>query len=119
VGDGRIVKVRVTQVNANPVLTLQGKMDFRSSPEVRKILRRWVKKKSAGFVVDLSGVERMDSSGVATLIECAREMEKYGGKLVLSGVGASVRDAFSLAGVGELFEVVNAPQEVPSVRGQG
>jgi len=113
------VKVRVARVNANPVLTLQGEMDFRSSPGVRKVLRRWVKRKSAGFVVDLSGVERMDSSGVATLIECARDMEKYGGRLVLSGVGASVRDAFSLAGVDDLFEVVDDPKEVPSVRGQG
>ena len=110
---------RIAQVNGNLVLRLHGQFDFRTSPRVRKALHSWVKRKAPGILVNLSAVEHTDSSGVATLIECAHEMEKYGGVLLLTGVGAEMREAFSLAGVADLFRVIGDEKEAPSPPHQG
>ena len=76
----------------------QGVVDCQTSPLLRKVLRRWVRKRVPGVVVSLKEVEHLDTSGVATLIESHEEMQGYGGRLLLADVGPQARQMLSLAG---------------------
>ena len=59
------------------------------------------------LVVDLTQVELMDSSGVATLIEVLQVQRKDGRKLVLCGLQDKVRSVFEITRLNEVFVIVD------------
>lgn len=61
--------------------------------------------KEPRLLVDLSGVEYISSAGLRVFLMLARKVKEAGGRLVLCGMGASVRQVFDLAGFTALFLV--------------
>ena len=61
--------------------------------------------REARLLVDLSGVEYISSAGLRVFLMLARKVKEAGGRLVLCGMGASVRQVFDLAGFTALFAV--------------
>jgi len=59
----------------------------------------------ARLLVDLGGVEYISSAGLRVFLMLARKVKEAGGRLVLCGMGASVRQVFDLAGFTALFAV--------------
>ena len=57
------------------------------------------------LLVDFSGVEYIDSSGLATFIEYLRDASAYGGKIALFGMKQKVRTIFDLVRLNELFTI--------------
>jgi len=56
-------------------------------------------------VVDLSGVNYMDSSGVATLVEAMQISRRQSTKLVLCSLQDKVRSVFEIARLDRVFEI--------------
>ena len=56
------------------------------------------------LVVDLTGARRIDSSGVAALLEIAHRTESAGAQLVLSGLNPLVRRMLDRMGLGFVFQ---------------
>lgn len=83
-------------------------MDLYSSPELRRALTRAVTRKHACLEVDLSGVEYMDSSGVATLVEGLRATNGKGTRFVLRGPSPQVRKVLHLSRLDTVFEIEDA-----------
>ena len=112
------MEIEHSRVNGYPFLELSGRVDVDTSSKLRKALHRWVKKKATAILIGLDGVGYMDTSGVATLIECQRQMEEYGGRLLLVAVDHQITEALSLAGVKDEFEVFedrqHAADQLPS-----
>lgn len=97
-GDGQIVRVR-------------GEVDLRSSPQLRSRLLQIIEQKPKCVVVDLSGVSYMDSSGVGTMVEVKRLIERDGGQIVLSGLQPRVRSVFEITQLDKFFRIVDSVDE--------
>jgi len=95
------------------VVRLRGAVHMGNSPEVRKVLQHYVKKRTPAILVSLGETQYVDTSGLATLVECAQNMRRYGGRLLVAGLNAQVADAFSLAQIEEFFSVF--PTEADAV----
>ena len=94
--------------NPNPdpnVLVLRGEVDLHESPQLRERFRRVLDNKPQRVFVDLSGVEYVDSSGLATLIEAMQRTHAYGGKLALYGMRDNVRNIFHIARLDQVFRI--------------
>jgi anti-sigma B factor antagonist len=87
------------------ILNLAGEVDLQHSPELRKILQEKVKAKCAALVIDFSGVEYIDSSGLATLVEYRRDSQKYGGQFCLASLSTRVRTIFELVRLNEIIPI--------------
>jgi anti-sigma B factor antagonist len=85
------------------VLPLEGEIDLHVSPRLENSLSRMIKKQPPHMVVDLSGVTFIDSSGLAVLIRAMQDVQKYGGKLSLSGMNGNVRPIFEIARLDRFF----------------
>src|SRR5438309_8014332 len=85
------------------VLPLEGEIDLHVSPRVERALASIIKKRPACVVVDFSGVRFIDSSGLAVLIRAMQDIQKYGGKLTLSGLNHHVRPIFEMARLDQVF----------------
>ena len=59
----------------------------------------------ARLLIDLSGIEYISSAGLRVFLMLARKVKEAGGRLVLCGMGPSVRQVFDLAGFTALFAV--------------
>jgi len=71
-----------------------------------------IKKRPPHVVVDLSGVTFIDSSGLAVLIRAMQDVQKYGGKLRLSGMNENVRPIFEIARLDQIFVIDRQSDEL-------
>lgn len=94
-----------------PVLRVGSSLDSQTSPELRKLLGRCLKRSPAGLVVNLSAVGAMDTAGLATLIEASQRLKKHGRALLLVGVGDSLMRVVHLSQAEALFEFFDTEQE--------
>lgn len=92
-------------------LRLSGEIDLHASPALRKELQLCVQGKAPILYLDFSGVDYIDSSGLATLIEYVREIAPFGGKLALYGLKKNVRTIFELVRLNELFVITGTAEE--------
>ena len=101
------------------VLRVSGAVDTENSPELRKALQHLVKKRVRAVVLSLEGADRVDTSGVATLIECAQMMSQYGGKMLVSGLNEQVANAFALVQTERMLSIFDTEAEALAALGTG
>jgi anti-sigma B factor antagonist len=102
------VEITTTKSDIGFLLTLKGDVDMNSSSDVRNALAEIFKQSSPvmkALLIDLSQVRYMDSSGIATLVECMQNCMKKGTRLRLCELSPSVRDVFELARLASVFEI--------------
>jgi anti-sigma B factor antagonist len=87
------------------IVQVRGQVDLYTSPKMREALVGLTTRKAPAVLVDLSGVEYMDSSGVATLVEGLQLARTYGGHFMLAGLSPAIRDVFRFARLEKVFEI--------------
>jgi anti-sigma B factor antagonist len=101
-----IVKISARRVDKSTILDVSGNIDMSNSPEVRKALLRELREKSVTRVLlNLTGVDYIDSSGVASLVEGLKASRESGSRFVLFGLNASPREVLKISRLLKLFEV--------------
>lgn len=93
-GDGRIVVVRLT-----------GRFDAYEVPEVRKALISANESGDGRVVVDLAGVNFVDSSGLACLVQGMKHCRERGADQVLCNLQQPVRIIFELTRLDRAFSI--------------
>ena len=91
---------------------LTGSVDMSCSPQARKAILDGLQK-YGNLVVDLSGVEYVDSSGVAVLIEGFQVAQKQGRRFSLVGVSEGAMNVLRLARLEQVFSIYATEAEVP------
>jgi len=112
------VEIVVEKIDAGFLLKLKGDVDMNTSSDVRNALAEIFKQGATGMkalLIDLSHVRYMDSSGIATLVECMQNCMKKGARLRLFDLSPSVRDVFELARLASVFEIF--PTAVDAITG--
>lgn len=89
------------------VIHVSGEIDMNTSPKLRDLLKSATSQKMKKITVDLSNVSYMDSSGIATLVECLQAMDALKGQLILKAMKPEVRAVFEIAHLTEVFEIVD------------
>jgi anti-sigma B factor antagonist len=87
------------------VLSLDGTVDMYASPDLKGRLDQLTEGRTSRIVIDLSGVDFIDSSGLAALVGTQRRMKRYEGRLQLTGLSERVTDVFALMQLTDLFEI--------------
>lgn len=87
------------------VATLRGEIDLHNSPQLRVGLFELLGKVESAkrVVLDVSGVSYIDSSAIAVLVEVIRRLRGAGGRLVLVGMTARVRNVMEVTRLGSLI----------------
>jgi len=99
------IDIQVEQMGNSSVISVRGEVDLYSSPGLRQEIKKQIKKKPEVLIIELSRVEYMDSSGVATLVEGLKNIGKKGGKLRLAGLTDPVQQVFRFAHLDKVFEI--------------
>ncbi len=92
------------------VLTLTGDLDYGECAAFRLNIDRVLKSMPPSVIVDLSGLEYLDSSGLGLLLAMSKEYGALGGKLVLV-TNETVDNILSLTRLNGIFATASAMEE--------
>ena len=87
------------------LVRLDGRLDARSSPNVKAILQELLNKEQVKIIVDLEDVPFIDSSGLAALVSGLRVAREKGGDVVLSGAQSQAQVVFRLTMLDRVFAI--------------
>lgn len=92
------------------VVAFAGEIDLEHSPKAREVLLECVGR-ACPVLVDLSGVDYIDSSGVASLVEALQQAKGRGGSLALVAVSPSALRVLELARLDKVFTIHDSVAE--------
>lgn len=106
----------VHETDGVPVVKASGELDLLTTDRFRDALEEAVGSASDVLVVDLSGVEFMDSCGVNSLVGATRRFMEEGGTVRIVTRGSPAARTLRVTGLDRVFEVY---PDVGSAAGRG
>jgi anti-sigma B factor antagonist len=98
-----IFRCELVRNDGRAVVRLGGELDMSTVPILEERLREALDGGSRRLVVDLSGLEFIDSTGLTLLVRCARAAEQDGFNLALVRGDDRVHRLFELTGLDSRF----------------
>ena len=106
----------ILNVNGAAVVALNGDVDLQTSPLVRQKLLECLESNTK-VVVDLSAVNYIDSSGVASLVEAFQLSRKKGASFSLASVSSAAMRVLSLARLDKVFTIHPSVEAATAAQG--
>lgn len=106
------MEINVKRDGASSVIYVTGDVDLHSSPALRDtVLELFQKRGQTKVVVNLSNVQYIDSSGIASLVEGLQEARKRDARFVLVGLNEGPRHVLELTRLLSVFEIAATEEE--------
>ncbi len=105
-----VMAKRVKQEDCR-VVTLAGRIDAATAPEVNRMVRQAIRDGGKQIVVELRDVTFLSSSGLRALLLLSRELRREGGDLVLCALQPQVAEVFHLTGFDKIFQLHHTREE--------
>jgi anti-anti-sigma factor len=86
-------------------LCLGGEIDLHFAPTLRTLLRAKAREKCPALLLDLSGVDFIDSVGLAAILEYLRDATDGGAQFCIGGLSEPLRLIFDVVGLGKVMPV--------------
>lgn len=96
------------------VVTVTGEVDVYTAPKLKDELVGLIEEGKNQIVVDLEGVEFMDSSGLGVLVGALRRLKEREGTLALVCTKGPVLRILSITGLNKVFPVHQSVDEAAS-----
>jgi len=96
-------------------VTIRGELDLLSAPALERALERLPESEADLIILDLRGLEFMDSTGLHLLVQAQVKAQQSGRRLALIKGGEQVQRLFQLTGVTEGLTIVESPDELLEV----
>jgi len=104
------MKHEVNERGGAVIVAFEGDVDLQSSPDARKVLLECVERKLP-VMADLSRVDYIDSSGIASLVESLQSARKAGCDLFLVSVSPSALRVLELARLDKVFTICDSIED--------
>ncbi len=92
-------------------MSVDGEIDLYTVPRLRGELAKVLAVGEVRLVVDLSGVDFCDSTGVNVLLAAHRQARDSGGQLELSAPRPAIRKILKVTGLESVFTVIDSPPQ--------
>ena len=106
----------ITEKDGATIVALSGDVDLETSPAVRQGLLECMEKHDQ-VIVDMSQVNYIDSSGVASLVEAFQVSRKKGSSFALAHVSTAAMRVLSLARLDKVFTIFDSIEDALAANG--
>lgn len=87
------------------IVQLSGEIDVYTAPRLKETLIPISKQKGIEIIIDLSGIDYIDSTGLGVFIGTLKEADNNGSKLKIIGAKERISRLFSITGLDEVMEI--------------
>jgi len=99
------MNITTEEIKGVTVVRLAGRFDAYTAPTIKEKFLELQAAGRAKLVVDLSAVDFVDSTGLATLVAGLKQCRQAGGDLKLAGLRSRVRVIFELTRLDWAFQI--------------
>lgn len=96
-------EIKVTDKHV--MVSLSGSIYVEEATRLRESLIGYITQGHNTFVLDLSDVEYIDSSGLGTLVAIQKRARQNGGNVIIKGLKGLVKELFELTRLTKVFEI--------------
>jgi anti-sigma B factor antagonist len=99
------MQIEEQTINNVHVLKLKGRLDAASAKDIREKVISLSQQNQVNLVIDMEGVDFIDSSGLGSLVSSLRTVNKQGGDIKISALQDQVRSVFELTRLHRIFGI--------------
>jgi anti-sigma B factor antagonist len=88
-------------------VSIEGRVNIDTSGAMRRTIAEALHSMSPAVVLDLSGVNYIDTSGLATLLEASRIARQQGTRLVVHGLHGQPRELLHFSQIDHLLDIAD------------
>src|SRR5439155_14384186 len=101
------------------VFALSGAIDLHYTATLRSLFQSKLNERCPALIVDLSAVDFIDSTGLATLIEYHRDAGLHGGIFSLAGINANLKAIFDVVQFDKVLAIFPTVAEAKAAINRG
>jgi anti-sigma B factor antagonist len=90
-----------------PTVAVEGEVDVATAPALRDELYRLSEDGTSRVVVDLAGMDFIDSTGLGVFVGALKRARERGGGVELRGLKPSARKVFEITGLDSAFTITD------------
>lgn len=106
------LKVSTRTQGDHTIMSVTGEIDLYTAPGLQSELMTALSAGQVRLIVDMSGVDFCDSTGMNVLLAAHRYAKERGGELQLAGPGSTTRKVLQVTGLESVFTVIDDPVQV-------
>jgi anti-sigma B factor antagonist len=92
-------------IDGDHVVVATGEIDVCSAPKLWETVSLLIERGHLDVVLDLAGVEFMDSQGIAVIVRALKHVQPMGGTVTVRSPRAQVSTVLEISGLTELIRV--------------
>ena len=100
--------ISTQQVKNVSVMTVKGRVDSATAPDLENALKQLVEGDKTQIVLDLKDVEYMSSAGLRAMVSTLKSVKRVNGDLRLCTPSPRVAEVLRLAGLNSIFSIYPA-----------
>jgi anti-sigma B factor antagonist len=105
------MELRIRKNQEIYIIDVQGELDLYNSYKLKELLAKMLEKKIERFIINLEGVEYIDSSGIGALIYIFSTLKKLNHKLAITNIHGSVKRVIEMTKLMGFFPVTETLDE--------
>lgn len=105
------LNIQARHVEDVTVVSLSGELDTYSCPSLRQAVAELVDQGHLRIVLNLKGVDYIDSAGLGTLVGNLKRITERGGQLKLVNCNTQIQKVFNITGLVRIFEQYDSEEE--------
>ncbi len=104
------LKIDTRMVNGKAVLDLTGEVDSYNSPKLREKMVALIDEGSLHLIVNMTGVDYIDSTGLGTLVGGLKRASEKDGSIGIICPNEQIYKVFSITGLVKVFPIFDNEQ---------
>jgi anti-sigma B factor antagonist len=101
----------VSERDGATVLAVTGEVDVATAPQLRQEAVRLAGSGGSRLVIDLSGVDFLDSTGLGVIVGVLKRVRTHGGELAIAGAENHVRKVFDITRISDVLAMYDTVDE--------
>lgn len=105
------IKTSSEIIQGIPILSVSGDVDIYTAPRFKEGITELIAQGYTNILIDMAGVDFMDSSGFGTLLSATKPLRPVGGSLSLCGCNEAITRMLEITRLNTLFHVYKNREE--------
>ncbi|MDP8248028.1 MAG: STAS domain-containing protein [Candidatus Tritonobacter lacicola] len=105
------LEVVVREESGVGIIEASGEIDVYNSGEIKKLVDAYIARGTSNILLDMRGVDYLDSSTISVLLVERERLTSHGGRLKLLGLQENPRKVFEIAKIDSIFDIYDNEEE--------
>ncbi|MCK8816592.1 STAS domain-containing protein [Natroniella sulfidigena] len=106
------MKVNCRESDNNLFVELEGEFDLHTADYFKKKVSEQLTTEICNLILDLDGIEFIDSSGLGAILSIYKKLNQQGGKVGVVNITSQVERIFEVSGLLKIIDIYHSQQEL-------